>query len=343
MAGRPNGQYTQAKRLLALYDRLHRGERLRPDDVCGDLGVDRRTVFRDLQVLRDVLGDRLTSREGADGRVYHALVRMGRDFPVTERQVLAVAVGARMTGFLSGQSFEPEVKPILDELRQALPAGERGRVERLERRIHVTQAGQKDYRTQPHLQGHLHTMLQALLIGLPVELTYLSHRRRATDQPPRILRVHPQCVVLHRGGLYFVVDVVGGDWRGAPRVLLALDRIDAPTLDRAEPFEPDRRFDPEAWLSGAFGIFGPSPDAPAEQVVIRISPFMAPFVQERLWHHSQTMQPQPDGGLLLTMWVRPSAEIEEWVLGMAEHAQVVGPASLKARVRGRLQAALDGV
>ena len=106
---RPKGRYHQALRLVELYDRLCRSESIKPDETAESLGVGPRTLYRDLGVLRQALGDRLARLEAADGRVRWRLQRRSDRWGVTESQVLAVVVGARMTGFLSGKAFNSEV------------------------------------------------------------------------------------------------------------------------------------------------------------------------------------------------------------------------------------------
>ena len=335
---RPKGKYRQALRLVDLYDRLHRGGAFRPDEAAASLGVTPRTLYRDLERLREVLDDRLERIEESDGRVRWRLRRDSDRWGVTEAQVLAVVVGARMTGFLSGRAFASEVAPVLDQLRSSLNHRARGRVRLLERRVHATAAGQKDYRKNEGAQQRLKDLAEATLLCLPAELDYLSHRRREGGLPPRRLRVHPRCLALHRGGAYFVVDVMGGEWAGETRILLALDRIGEVVLDRTDPFEPDTDFDPEQYFAASFGIV----DAPAaESVEIQISREMAPYFQERRWHSTQVVIEQADGGLRITMDVCPSHEVEEWVLGMGEHAQVVSPAWLRTKIKDRLTAALN--
>ncbi|MBI2373312.1 MAG: HTH domain-containing protein [Deltaproteobacteria bacterium] len=57
--GRPRGNYTQARRLLELYDRLHRGRTLISKELADELGVDERTLQRDRKLLSEVLGARV--------------------------------------------------------------------------------------------------------------------------------------------------------------------------------------------------------------------------------------------------------------------------------------------
>jgi len=62
--GRPAAKYSQAVRLLELYDRANRGEILRPSGALADsLCVDKRTLQRDLALLRDI--GKLQATEGS--------------------------------------------------------------------------------------------------------------------------------------------------------------------------------------------------------------------------------------------------------------------------------------
>lgn len=245
---RPAKKYSQALRLLSIYDRLHDGERLRADEIAPDFDVSNRTIERDIAELRNVLGARIDSREeGGRGVVYY-MPHDKKRRNITPWQILAVAVGTRLTGFLSGQRFVTEVKPLLDELRNSLLPGECSRLQKLERKIHVIGTGQKDYRKNPEAQERLRQLLDGLQKDRPVSIGYLSHKRRQLGDAPRQLLVHPLCLVIHRGGVYFVVDVVDGGWKkDTTRILVALDRIvEARCQEEMTPFGYPKDFSPDA-------------------------------------------------------------------------------------------------
>ena len=175
---RPAKKYSQTHRVLSIYDRLHHGERLRADEVAPDFDVSTRTIERDIAELRAVLGTRIDRREeGGRGVVYY-MPHDKKRRNITPWQILAVALGTRLTGFLSGQRFVTEVKPLLDELRNSLLPGERSRLQRLESKIHVIGTGQKDYRRNRKAQEKLRQLLEGLQKERPVSIGYLSHTRR---------------------------------------------------------------------------------------------------------------------------------------------------------------------
>ena len=338
---RPAKKYSQAHRVLSIYDRLHAGERLRADEVAPDFDVSNRTIERDIAVLRTVLGGRIDAREeGGRGLVYfipHDKKR--RD--ITPWQILAVAVGTRLTGFLSGQRFVTEVKPLLDQLRNSLKPGERFRLQKLERKIHVVGSGQKDYRRNPEAQKRLRHLLDGLQKERPVSIGYLSHKRRQRGEGPLELLVHPLCLVIHRGGVYFVVDIADGGWNtDTTRILIALDRIvEARCHEETNSFEYPKDFSPEEFFAGAFGIFADS-DKNTKGVKLKICPIYAPYVQERHWHQSQVMTQRRDGSLLVEFQLTNVNELSDWILGMGEHAEVLAPKMLRDEVRSRLERAL---
>lgn len=333
--GRPPSKYSQSHRVLELYDRLHRGETLRASAVARGLGVDKRTLQRDFTVLREVLGARLEQVE--DPETGLRLVRERRRWGTTKWQVLAVAPGARMSGFLSGQSFDTQVSPLLSQLRDSLAPGHALDVRELEQKLHVVESGQKLYRKNSAMLLRLEEMLDALLLQQPIDLVYVSPLRRIRGDPAVSLRVQALCMTVHRGGVYFVVEVLGGS-RAGRRILLALDRMKEVMVDRqAERRLHPRDFRPAEFFRSAFGIWTGDQ---SHRVRISISRDYADAVRERSWHGTQIVKPMPDGSLDLEMALGSLTEITDWVLGMGEHAKVEGPAELVELVTRRLRSAL---
>jgi len=330
---RPRGRYTQPRRLLQLYDRLHHGQRIHPTRLAEEQGVSRRTLERDLVVLGDVLGLRLERTMGPDGMVVYHLDRAST-WPTTRWQVLAVAFGARMTGFLRGKRFANEVSPLLSALLHSVRDRQRLEVEGLGRKIHVVDTGHKRYDLDEAKQDRLAAMMDGLLLEQPVSLRYQSPGARAAGRPPRTLTTHPFSMVLHRGGVYFVVRVPE---RGDAPILLALDRIIEAEVEIDCPsFTLPEDFDPGAFFASAFGIWTGDE---AHQVRLRIDADYAPYVAERSWHPSQETTWDDQGRLLLTLRLGELREVEEWLMGMGEKVDVLGPQALRVRVRERHLAA----
>ncbi len=81
-------------------------------------------------------------------------------------------------------------------------------------------------------------------------------------------------------------------------------------------------------LSGSFAAFE---TARTEQVKIRFDAFGARLVSERQWHKSQKVRTVGEG-VELTMRVGIAPDLESWILGWGDHAEVIEPLDLRQRI-----------
>lgn len=326
---------SQARRILELYDRLLRGQRLDNAAVRADYGITRRQATRDIALLDDVLGARLVRIREGGGKAWWFLEDGEHRHAVSVKQVFAVAVGTRLAGFLAGQTFAPETAGILGTLVRRLRGPQQGDPVALLERIHVIPTGQKRYRQRAGPQAALKALVDGLIVDQEVELAYLSPRRARAGDPPRMLRVAPLSLVLYRSAVYFVVEVCGGDWDGAARILLALDRIASAEITPRR-FSRPVGYSPTDFFSQAFAI---DSRGPLQEVVLRVSAELAPYVEERFWHATARQRQCPDGSLQLELKVRGD-EVLEWVRSMGKEVEVLGPPALRERLRAELRATL---
>jgi len=56
-----------------------------------------------------------------------------------------------------------------------------------------------------------------------------------------------------------------------------------------------------------------------------------------MWHRTQNLAMQKDGGLLFRATVDGLDEILWWILGYGEHAEVLAPAELRQRVKASVE------
>jgi predicted DNA-binding transcriptional regulator YafY len=335
--GRNRGSYTQAERVMALYDGLLQGRTVRVAAAAEELGASERQIQRDLALVRTRLGERLEQRGDGGWQVPREKKR-GRERRVALAQVLAMELGAKMSAFLWEPARMRAIQARVDVLREELLASDEQRLQSWQRRVAVIAPGQKDYAGRAEVGARLARLLDAMVEERPIDLSYRSHRSALAGLPARRLRVHPLGIVFYRDGVYFVVNVVGGsspDLVGS-RILLALDRIDDLALGDAGGFRVPRDFDARAFFGDAFGIW---PEGEAKEVVVEIDAAHAPWLQERTLHRSQQIEQRTDGSLVVRMRVSGLHEIADWILSLGEHAEVVEPAELRDLVQMRLRAA----
>ena len=76
-------------------------------------------------------------------------------------------------------------------------------------------------------------------------------------------------------------------------------------------------------------------------VELRFAVSAAGRVAEKVWHRTQTTEPQPDGGVVLRLAVSDLCEVKRWVLGWGAECTVLQPAELRRMVREELQRTLQ--
>ena len=74
---------------------------------------------------------------------------------------------------------------------------------------------------------------------------------------------------------------------------------------------------------------------PDQNVLIRFSPMVAENVAEVVWHKTQRVKFNPDGSLDFRATVSGLNEISWWILGYADHAEVIEPPELRRIVAQR--------
>jgi len=335
--GRPKKDYSQAERLLFIYRKLWRGAPIRAVELVEYFGLSRRTCERDLAALKSVLGPDLVEESYLDHKVFK--IRRGLKLAdVSHAQVLAFLCGTKVIDFLSGPSFRLDARGLGELLRTSLAKnGERITSARLPNKLHVTSVGNKMYSGQEDKQETLDQMTQALLYEKPIQVSYLSASRAADEVEPLTHLLHPLAMVIHRGGVYYVVDIVSEDSSHCRR-LMALDRMEVIFYDPTGPmFLYPEEFDVEHYFEDSFGIFT---GGTSELVRLRFAAHYAQYVEERTWHHKQHMERDADGRLILTFPVSSPIEISDWILGMGNNVEVLGPPKLRDFVVDRLRSAL---
>jgi proteasome accessory factor B len=144
------------------------------------------------------------------------------------------------------------------------------------------------------------------------------------------LRVEPLSIVVHDHQLY----VVGRDERGKLHPYRFARILGADALDDTFEYPNRNEYNPEQVFRDSFGIFL---DMPVQDVALKLHKQWTTYAQSHRWHDSQKVEVATDQ-VIVRMHVRVCPELEAWILGFGEEAEVLAPASLRARVAGRVAA-----
>jgi len=314
----------QWKLLLAL-ERLRYGATV--DELSADLEVSRRTVQRDLAVLRDV-GLPLKAETAAHGRKRWRLEpKLAEQLKVsfTFSEAIALYLGRQFLQSAAGAPIAGETRRAFKKIHDLLDPTAFEHFARLPKLLYLKPRHWPDGIDRSDVFDRL---MLAWEDRRAVRLTYAPPWSKA----PFTVDVHPYGLAMHDDDWYLLALYPR---RGQIRHY-KLGRIrSADLLDETYRIPAD--FSPEAHLHDSFGIF--QPEKPT-RVTIRIHPDMAWIATETRWHPSQKTRPQKDGSVLVDFTVGHLEELKRWVLSLGAFAEVLVPDSLRREVSGELSGAL---
>jgi predicted DNA-binding transcriptional regulator YafY len=309
-------------RLLRLISVLQRDETNTTASLMRELGVGRRTLFRDLQSLKEA---------GVPYRHDRAKgFTLDRDYylpPVslTVPETLGLML---LSKFASAQFDKPLMAPAISathKLRSIVPEPIRQACSEMMENISVA------LETQMSSDGvvRYHATLQRCIDERRAcRIVYKSPAE--PDDLHAIL--HPYLLHFMNHAWYALGYV---DVHDEVRMLKLTRFIELEPTD--ELFNRPTDFRVEDKLGSAWRMI---PEGKEYRVVLDFTQKVATNVSEVLWHPSQTCQQLEDGGCRMTFEVDGINEIAWWVCGYADQVTVVKPPELRDIVQHMLRSAL---
>ena len=294
------------------------------EQLAQQLGVTTRTIRRDIEQLQEAgfpLEQAVTETRRAwtlNREVFTGLAASG----LTLSELCALYFSRALMEYLAGTPFLEDLKSAFDKFSDGLTDAQWKYLDALPKvLVAKPEARKKAGREAP---SHVSRLTTAALEHRRVEMTYHSfHSRRVKRYV-----IEPYQVYYAQGGLYVFAGVPAyGEARQ-----FAVERIQTlrMTDDR---FEHDRTLDASA-LAQSLGVnLGGRP----EPVTIEFQPEVAPYVNEREYHPSQTIETRPDGRVILTMRVVVDFALGAWVLSFGPSARVVRPTKLVRRIHEQVE------
>ena len=315
----------RAERLRAIERLLYRSPNgMRVVEIAGACGVDRRTVYRDLDLL-SVSGVPIWQDEGRFGierERYLTTVRLNFN------EAFALYLAARLLARHSDEQ-NPHVVTALDKLATALPEPISGYIARTAGRVRARALN------ECYIQV-LEAITLAWSLQRKVRLWYRSPRSGQVRQ-----RDFSPYFVEPSGSGYACYAIGFDDWSGEMRTF-KLERLErAQMLDESYDIPPD--FDPDQYLETSWGIMHGEGTV---EVVLQFSSHVASRVKESIWHPSQEIDDLKDGGCLLTVRISEPTEMRPWIRSWGAEVEVLSPPMLRqsiAEETARMAAVYQGI
>jgi predicted DNA-binding transcriptional regulator YafY len=306
-------------RLVQLLGLLQAGKGHNADALAKTCEVSRRTIFRDLEVLRQAGVPLLFDEENGSYGIPATYYLPPTNF--TAEEALAVLVLCYELGTPNQLPFYEAAQTAALKLESSLPAGIRDRLRETTTAVHINMQPANRLEGQTPIYQQL---LACIAARRAVRIVYDSF----SDAAPIRLKLSPYRLLFSRHSWY----VIGRSSVHREVRTFNVGRIQGLTL-LDEPFHIPRGFSIERHLGNAWHLI---PEAGADQeVVVRFSPMVARNVAEVMWHKTQRLVPREDGSLDFHVRVSGIHEISWWILGYGDQAEVLKPARLRQLIADR--------
>jgi predicted DNA-binding transcriptional regulator YafY len=303
-------------RLMKLLQMLQAGRGKNPDGLAKVCGVGKRTIFRDLETLRKagvkLAFDTHTKRYSIPSGSF------GPPSDLTAEEALSLWALANALGNHPQFPFYDAARTGLAKLAKQLPVGVRRKFHRLNKSISFRPL------KLSNVAGKLtsyYAILDAIDRRRAIALVYSS----LTEWETIKTTLHPYTIMFYNHTWY----VVGHSSMHREVRTFNLVRIESlKTLSKR--FSIPSTFNLEAHIGNAWSII-PSPGRD-DRVVVKFGSNVAENVAQVKWHKSQRTDFHPDGSLTFKATIAGFHEIEWWILGYGDQAEVKSPVQLRRKI-----------
>ena len=312
--GKPAKKYSQAARLHDVIRILEARYGATVDELAEECCVTRRTIYRDLDAIRDA-GYPLISEPEAEGRTLYRFITGFKKLPpitFSLEELMTLYLCRGQLGFLRGTPFQDDLDDIFGRIHSSLPPRSVAHLERIAETASPKFQGERDYAAKKQL---LKELRRALLYQYRLDLSYTPARRDTETY-----RFDPYTLLFYEGALY-----LGGyaHNRKALRLFL-IDRIEEVTV-LSERFEVPEDFSAADLTGSAFGLI----DEKQQTIKVRFGEEIGHLIRERVWHPSQKLVEEEGGVLTLSLDASGEKEILAWLYSYLPYVEVLEPENLR--------------
>jgi len=311
----------RTSRLLELLNLLQSGRSHNASSLAIECRVSRRTIFRDLDLLRkagvSLAFDELEQRFTMTGERLLPPTNFSTD------EALAILVLCHELGGRSGVPFYAPAQSAAMKLASNLPARLRDQLRDL------TEAVEIQLPPRNPLEGR-EPVYERLIAAIGRLRSVRLYYDSLAEGGEVVTRLNPYRVFFSRRSWYVI---------GRSTVHRAVRTFNVSRIQKLEPlddaYQIPPRFSLEKYLRNAWHLvpeLGPDSD-----VLIRFQPLVARNVAEVQWHKTQQATFNADGTLDFRVTVSGLNEISWWVLGYGDQAEVIEPPALRAMLAERSQ------
>lgn len=309
------------ERLLEIDKLIRTTRRPTTASLAKALEISERTIRSDLAFLRDRFHAPLeyTPKLG-----HHYIEPEWRlpSVPLTEGELFALTVGAKMLETYTGSPYAMQLKSAIARLSERLPETTWVNVRQLAEE-HIIFGGGAESELDPDIW---HKLEDACSQHQVVLMTYYTASRDAISER----KLDPYLLHVYRATNLYLIGYCHNRQQFR---WFRVDRIKKLEL-LPEHFIPDPRFNAKEYIGN---VFQHEVGDELLDVEIWFDAKTAPYIKERRWHYTQEIETHADSSITLKMHVRGINDLKRWVMWYGRGAKVLSPPKLAELVRQEIE------
>jgi predicted DNA-binding transcriptional regulator YafY len=304
------------ERMLRIHQAIQSGKYPNATTLAVELEVSTKSIYRDLEFMRDRLELPLEFAVARNGYHYTQEVSSFPTLQITEGELFALLVAEKALQQYRGTTFEKPLLSAFKKMASSLPDTISLNLADWEQTI--------SFRTsaEPILNLEIFDALaKATAQHRQLLLTYRKPGQKGTE--PRL--VDPYHLANINGEWFlFAYCHLRKDIRTFVPARIAEAKHTGKTFARPQKFSLEKR------LRDSFGVMSGRGEY---DVVVRFDELVADYIREKRWHPSQQLNERPDGGVELRLKLSSLVEVQRWILSWGGRAKVLAPTELVESVK----------
>ena len=305
-------QRQQLERIMEIDRQIRDGKFPNADRLAEELEVSRRVIFNDREFMLHRMGAPIELDRTHGGWYYADETWVLPGIIVTEGELLAFFLSVEVAKRYLGTGLEETLRSAVEKVSKNIKGSITVDLDTLRSHYSFSTPTLLDSNEQALLDLH-----HAIAGSKRVWMRYYTASR--DERTERV--VHPYHLSNVRGDWYLIAY---DEFRQGIRNF-AVGRIEDWVV-RSETFKRDPSFSVGKYMESGFQA---ERGGEVAEVVVRFAPQAARYVREKRWHHSQEIQEQEDGGVVLKFQTSGLGEVKRWVLQYGGNAEVLAPDSLR--------------
>lgn len=304
-------------RLIKLDELIRANNYPSPDYISEHFEIDKRTVYRDIEALKDQLNAPVAYSKKYGGYYYTEKDFSLKKINLTEGELISIYLGEKLLRQYEHTSLGKTLRDAFEKVLVALGNQVSIDIGSLEENLSISSPSLRPENKKEY--DFFQLINTAIKKNEKIDILYQPPLKELTKREvsPWHLR--------HMDGQWYMIGYCHLKKEERTFALSRIKNIKVLNI----PGEKNI-FDLEKFSEDRFGVFS---GHKTFTIKLEFAPSITPWIKEKLWHPKQKLKEMKDGSIIMEFVTKDLREVKNWVLSKGQHVKVLSPKELKVDLK----------